>query len=371
MRPPAASAVLLRVHLKACGTRTSQNRRMSLLTLPRDVPAVPGLRLRPFAGDADFGRMAPVANASFHADGQSTVRTEEQIRRDYGLFREFDAARDMCMAEIGGALVGYARTWSWTTEDGAFVQGQLAFVHPEHRRRGIGSALLGWLEARQREVARTRPAASAWLHHAFVTEGERDRAHLLARAGYAPVRHFLAMERPHLEDIPEVPLPEGFALRPVQPEHLRPIFDAHCEALRGHWGMSPPRPGDFENWCRSRVVQPHLWQVAWHVESDQVAGQVKPWIDTEQNETQQRRRGYTEFISVGAPWRRRGLARALVLRALKALRDAGMNESALGVDGDNPHDAARLYESCGFRVVQRNAVYRKPVDLRLDQPTQD
>lgn len=47
-----------------------------------------------------------------------------------------------------------------------------------------------------------------------------------------------------------------------------------------------------------------------------------------------------------------------------ALREAGMEESALGVDSANPHDAARLYGDCGFRVVQRNAVYRKPVDLR-------
>ncbi|KQP43466.1 GNAT family N-acetyltransferase [Pseudorhodoferax sp. Leaf274] len=71
--------------------------------------------------------------------------------------------------------------------------------------------------------------------------------------------------------------------------------------------------------------------------------------------------GATSFISVGAPWRRRGLAGALIARALAAQRDAGMNESVLGVDADNAHDAARLYERCGFRVTQRNMVLRKPV----------
>jgi ribosomal protein S18 acetylase RimI-like enzyme len=150
----------------------------------------------------------------------------------------------------------------------------------------------------------------------------------------------------------------------VQPEHYRAIFDAHMEALRGHWGIAPARPGDFERWTTLRTFQPHLWQVAWHVETNQVAGQVKPWIDTEQNATQDRKRGYTEFISVGAPWRRRGIARALVVRALRAQRDAGMNETALGVDADNPHEAARLYEACGFRTTERNAAWRKPVDLR-------
>ncbi|HEX7890482.1 MAG TPA: GNAT family N-acetyltransferase [Ramlibacter sp.] len=325
--------------------------------------SVPGLRLRPFAGDADFPLMARVANASFAADGQHSVRRPEDMRRDYAAFTSWDPSRDIRMAEIDGELVGYARTWDWTADDGAFVQGQLAFVHPDWRRRGVGTVLLQWLERRQREIARAHPHAPAWLHHAFVTEGEQDRMHLLRKAGYRPVRHFLEMERRGLDDIPDVPLPAGFEIRPVETEHLRAIYDAHITALQDHWGMARQKPEYFEGWQKSRTFQPHLWQVAWHVESRQVAGQVKPWIDAEQNETQQRRRGYTEFISVGAPWRRRGLARALVLRALRAQREAGMDESALGVDGENAHDAARLYEACGFRVVKRNAVYRKPVDF--------
>jgi GNAT superfamily N-acetyltransferase len=267
----------------------------------------------------------------------------------------------MVMAEIGGELVGYARTWDWTT-GGALVQGQLAFVHPHHRRRGIGGVLLRWLEARQREIARGRPGADAYLHQSFVTEGERDRAHLLRKAGYAPVRFILSMERPHLQDIPDFELPAGFEVRTVQPEHARAIFDAHVEALRGVWGVDDPGPDQFEWWKKSRAFQPHLWQIAWHVQSNQVAGQVKPWIDTEQNEALGRLRGYTEFISVGAPWRRRGLARGLVVRALRAQREAGMTESALGVDGDNADNAGRLYEACGFRVAKRNTVYRKPLD---------
>ena len=172
------------------------------------------------------------------------------------------------------------------------------------------------------------------------------------------------MERPHLDDIPAFELPAGFEVRPVQPEHERAIFDAHMEALRGVWGVDEPRPDAFEGWRASRTFQPHLWQIAWHVESNQVAGQVKPWIDHDQNEALGRLRGYTESISVGKPWRRLGIARALVVRALRAQRDAGLKESALGVDGENADNAGRLYEACGFRVARRNMVYRK----RLAQP---
>lgn len=318
-------------------------------------------QLRPFAGDADFPLMAEVANASFAADGIAMVRTAEVMRADYAAMSSFDPARSIVMAEIQGRLVGYARSWHYTTGEGFLVQPQVAFVHPEFRRRGVGTALLHCMEGRAGELAATYPTATAWLHQAMVTEGERDRAHLLERSGYRIARHFLEMVRPSLDGIPDFPLPDGFEVRPVEPGHYRAIFDAHMEALRDHWGYAAPDPEDFELWKRGRTFQPHLWQVAWHVATNQVAGQVKPWIDSEQNATLNRKRGFTEFISVGKPWRRQGLARALVARALHAQKAVGMTESALGVDGESVFSAARLYEACGFHIAKRNALYRKPV----------
>ncbi len=321
------------------------------------------VQLRAFAGDADFPLMAEVANASFSADGIAMVRTVEVMRADYAAMSSFDPVRSIVMAEIQGRLVGYARTWQYTTGEGFLVQPQIAFVHPSHRRRGVGTALLRCMEERARQVAAAHAGATAHLHQAMVTQGERDRARLLELAGYRVVRHFLEMKRPTLEDIEDFPLPPGLEVRPVEPAHLRAIFDAHMEALRDHWGYAPPDPEDFEHWKRARTFQPHLWQVAWDVASNQVAGQVKPWIDAEQNATLNRRCGFTEFISVGKRWRRQGLARALIARALHAQKAAGMNESALGVDGESVFGAARLYETCGFRISKRNALYRKPVQL--------
>ena len=60
-------------------------------------------------------------------------------------------------------------------------------------------------------------------------------------------------------------------------------------------------------------------------------------------------------------WRRHGLARALVVRSLRAQRDAGMLESELGVDSERPTGATRVYEDCGFVVTGRNTLYRQPL----------
>jgi ribosomal protein S18 acetylase RimI-like enzyme len=68
---------------------------------------------------------------------------------------------------------------------------------------------------------------------------------------------------------------------------------------------------------------------------------------------------WLDHISVRRPWRRRGLARALIVSALQGLREGGIDEAMLGVDGENPTDALGLYESLGFVVKDRGSTWRK------------
>ncbi len=185
---------------------------------------------------------------------------------------------------------------------------------------------------------------------------------MLEHEGYHPVRYGWEMVRPTLDDLPDFPLPEGLEVRPVLPEHYRAIWDAATEAFRDHWGFAQPSEEDYQAWLKDKTIfQPHLWQIAWEVATNQVVGQVRTFIDHAQNEKYSRKRGFTEFISVRRPWRRRGLARALIARSLKAQKQQGMTESALGVDSENISGATRVYEDCGFRVAKRSTVYRKPL----------
>ena len=75
-----------------------------------------------------------------------------------------------------------------------------------------------------------------------------------------------------------------------------------------------------------------------------------------------RKRGWLDGVFVRRPWRRRGLASALVARALVRLREAGMEEAMLGVDSENPSGALGLYERAGFQVHRRSRAYRRLMD---------
>ena len=62
------------------------------------------------------------------------------------------------------------------------------------------------------------------------------------------------------------------------------------------------------------------------------------------------------------PWRGRGVAKALCAASFRVLRDQGMDEAWLGVDGSNPTGAVRLYEGLGFGVVRQWKAYGRPLE---------
>jgi ribosomal protein S18 acetylase RimI-like enzyme len=184
---------------------------------------------------------------------------------------------------------------------------------------------------------------------------------LLLREGYAPVRWFLTLVRPTLDAIDEVLLPHGLALRPVETtEQAMAVLRAFDEAFRDHWGYTPE--GEEER--RARLADPRqdptLWQVAY--DGDEVAGAVATLVDAADNARYDRARGWLDAVAVRRPWRRRGLARALIARALGVLREKGLTSAALGVDAENRTGALRLYEEAGFALEREVAVYRRPVD---------
>ncbi len=165
------------------------------------------------------------------------------------------------------------------------------------------------------------------------------------------------MRRPTLEGLPEAPLPPGLDIREVRPEDHRAIWEADNEAFRDHWGHREQTEEDFRGLFATPDLDTGLWSVAW--EGDQVVGSVQTVIWRSENEVLGVRRGWLEHISVRRPWRRRGVARAIIVDALRRLKAAGFAEAMLGVDSENPTGALQLYRALRFEVKDRGATYRK------------
>jgi mycothiol synthase len=324
---------------------------------PEPVPA--GLVLRHLRAPDDYRPMNAIANALRAAHGDNFYTTDEQLQQFYENLSRCDPATDVAIAEIDGRMVGYGRA-TWHEElSGTRVYEVIPFVDPAATGQRVFTAMIGAIEARARAIAADHPAGDK-LFETFGGDLAPERDALLLAAGYAPVRFFYGMVRPSVEDLPDAPLPEGLEIREVRPEHLPAIWAAHDEAFRDEWGYTPATDADYERFVNDPVTgDTTLWRVAW--DGDEVAGQVRSYISVEENAQHGRLRGYTEFISVRRPWRRRGLARALIAASFPLLRARGMTEAGLGVDTQNPSGALRVYEGCGFRPVSRSITYRKSI----------
>lgn len=331
-----------------------------------DAPAIPGLIFRHFRGEEDYSKMVAVIAASAEADKIERVDTVEDVAHVYSHLVNCDPYQDMIFAEINNEVIAYSRGTWFQEENGPRIYVSLGFLVPAWRRKGIGSTMLHWAEKRLRTIADSHATIDmSFLDNSADIENV-GLATMLEQNGYQPIRYGVQMVRPDLENIPDFPMPEGLEVRPVLPEHYRPIWEADTEAFRDHWGYAEPTEVDYQAWLENKIVfQPDLWQIAWDTDTNEVAGQVRTFINAAENEKYNRQRGYTEFISVRRPWRKQGLARALIVRSLRLQKERGMTESALNADSENISGATRVYEDCGFRVTKRSAIYRKPIKLTM------
>jgi mycothiol synthase len=328
---------------------------------------IAGIQFRGFCGGPDYKNILEIVLGCAEKDGLERAEEYKDIINTYTHLHHSDPATDMLFVEIDGIAIGYCRTW-WEVEgSGQWVGFQLGNVLPEWRRRGIGSSLLNFNEQRLYQIARQLkdngelPADAPCVLDNFVSNTEVARANLLEHRGYKPARYAFQMVRPNLENIPDLPLPEGVEVRPAIPEHMRLIWEASNEAFRDHWGYIPDPWESYEQMISDPDFDPSLWQVAW--QGDQIAGMVLCFINKDENNKFGRKRGYTENICVRRPWRHQGLAKALIACSLQELKERGMTEAGLGVDAENISGALSLYQFMGYNVVKRSTLYRKALSV--------
>jgi mycothiol synthase len=312
--------------------------------------------------EAELPVMWRVADAARRADGELERSTLEGFSGYYRHLEHSDPTTDIVLAWRASEVVGYARVeWNDTT-DGERWYECVGMVHPAARRQGIGSRLLAWSERRLHEIVASDEARGIALDRPrWVVTNIHDRdvggEVLLRSNGYTPFRRFHSMRRSTLLDIPHLPLPDGVEIRaiPFERAAVERVIAADTEAFRDHFGSLDDAASVVDQIVGNPTTDTSLWVVAF--DRDEVAGGV---LNAVRDGHDGAEIGWLDSIFTRRPWRRRGLARALIARSLVILRDRGVATAALGVDAANPNQALRLYESCGFEVASSSTAFRKP-----------
>jgi len=323
----------------------------------KNAPDIPGLTFRGFCGEDDYPHMADIINTMKVDDQTEWTLTAEDIARDYQHLVRCDTDKDMLFVEVDGEVVGYSRCM-WDEElNGDYLYTYFVNLKPAWRGMGIGKAMSHHQQERLREIASEHPADVPKFFQAWGSDTQTWWDDLLTEDGFEVIRYGLTMTRPCSEPLDPLTLPDGLEIRPVKEEHYRQIWEADQEAFQDHWGYVPATEENYKEWLGHPYFQPHLWKVAW--DGDEVVGMVGNFIAEDENEEYERKRGYTEDIFVRRPWRRQGVARALLTQSVAMFQEMGMEETCLGVDTQNPNGAKSLYESVGYREIKRHMTYRK------------
>ncbi len=323
------------------------------------LPTRPGLIVRRYRDPSDHPGMAAANNAFRESIGVTELVTVEALDNLYANLTGSDPYRDCLVLERHGEILGYTRTTSIVDPRGHQVDEVAVVLHPAIRDEATYSALLADGEAHLAAVRADRASHAGDVLRAWTWDADTVADAAYRALGYRIEHRFYEMVRGDLEDIPEVALPDGLEIRPVRPEHWQPIWAADIEAFSEDWDPNDASETGFQRFLGEPDQVPALWQVAWDV--DQVAGHVLVTVNEAGNAAFGRREGVLDSVAVRRPYRRRGLARALITRALMALRAHGETSAALGVDIDNPNQALDLYTSCGFVVDLSGAVYDKSI----------
>jgi mycothiol synthase len=334
----------------------------TLLELPA-APAGSGITYRRFRGLDDLPGMG-AANARL----RTHVRLLEPIdldamRHRYTHLVNSDPLVDCIIAERDGATVGYGRVEWHDLVDGDRIYDVTSVVEPGAWGLGIADALTGWAEERLREVAAANPSDRRAWFALFVFDGDFELERSALARGYAPVRWDAEMLRPTLDAIEEPVVPDGYLLRSPTQDELPAVFRMQVEAFAEHWGEAEAHEFDLAEWIDDPRFRRDLVVVAWT--GDEPAACVSNVVETHADGSL---RGLLDSVSTHPGHRRRGLARAAILRSLELLRAEGATSAYLGVDTDNHNRASALYKSCGFRKVSGSAAYRKPFNRQESAP---
>jgi mycothiol synthase len=226
-------------------------------------------------------------------------------------------------------------------------------VHPAHAGRGLGTYLFAWAEARARQAAEQAPAGARVTLTTWLWAADSAAKALLADQGCAAVRHNLRMLITLNDDAPPPApqVPAGITLRTFVPgQDDVATYRAIRESFRDAWdyvevpfedGLARWR----HRWQNSLDFDPSLRFLA--VAGDEVIGTAF----CQRQVTEDSELAWIFTVGVRRPWRRQGVALALLQACFAALYARGRRKIALGVDADSPTGATRLYERAGMRRV--------------------
>src|SRR6266566_3010008 len=293
------------------------------------------------------GAWASLLAAIEAVDDQDETMGEDDLREEFD-----DPASDFPHGSIavydGSAMIGYCVLTARCSGDRGHQVRHSGGVHPAYRGRGIGSALLGWADATAVPIHddrdHGRPLSVSGRYPARLD----DAAALFSACGYRPARWFLRMVADLAHVTKDTRGPAGIEIVQFSAERSADALLIRNEAFRDHWGSTDQPEQEWAHFIGYQSFRPALSFVAY--DGSEPAGLVIGHEYEEYNRVAGVRDLYVPLVGTRRAARRRGIASALVTRALATARAGGFATATLDADAGSANGAVGIYERIGFTV---------------------
>lgn len=316
-----------------------------------------GYRARPAAMGDVSEAVSLINTASQHFIGVDEI-TVERLKNDWRTPGFEPQKNGQMVFSPEGKLIGAIEVWD-VTRPPVHPFSWMA-VDPQHRGAGpVREYLLDWGEARARQVLdevdpELRVSMRFWNYHENTFAPP-----LLEARGFTLIRHSFQMRYKMDSQPPEPEFPEGITVRRYVPDQdAEAVYRVDDEVFKDHFGyIEEPFEKGFERFMHHMTghegYDPDLWFLA--EEGEEIVGicLCRKWNNED------REAGYISSLGVRRPWRRQGIALALLHQAFNVFYDRGKKKVDLGVDAENLTGALRLYRQAGMTVHRQYDMYEK------------
>lgn len=327
---------------------------ISALVLPVGITARP-------ATLADIPQIVEMLNDICESLKGTRPRVEENLH-SWMTAPKFDPATSTILLFAGDDLAGYAVIWdNYPIPYKVWIN---MGVRPRYRDGELGMALHRWAEMRGQWAIERVPAEARVTLVDSALSIDQQALDLLEKAGYVLKRYFWRMSI-MLDDkteIPEPVLPEGIEIVPWSAVEtrfsLRDIAKANNEGFKDHWGHTEQPLDDMvKEWTHWFATAKYMTADSWFLalDGDEIAG-VSLCEDMAQGNPEW---GYLDSLTVLRPWRRKGLALALLQHTFRHYQERGFKRVDLHVDAASLTGATRLYEKAGMHMDEQSNAYQK------------
>jgi mycothiol synthase len=273
-------------------------------------------------------------------------RVSESLLTEALGYPGFKPENDLFLAQGAKHVIGYIRVFLEPGLGRALING---LVHPQHRRKGIATALFG-------RAVRHAQAAGLGRVQISIAENNSGARRLCARLGLNFIRYFYGYRL----NLPAARLPEirtgEYIYRSLRRGEEDQLTALQNRAFSGTWGFNPNTREEISYRVHSSTCSPQ--DVIMVYRQNRPIAYCWTRIFQESIEAEGVSRGEIHMLGVDPDFRKQSIGKNVLLAGLAHLEEKGVELVELTADSKMPA-ALALYESVGFEKFMRTEWYEK------------